>query len=102
MIVVDPSAKSFIVALREAGFYVKEGNNEVLDGIRAVATLIGQRKLMIHRNNCPGLLSEMRSYVWDEKAGQMGDEKPVKMLDHGCDALRYQVHTCLPDWRISI
>lgn len=102
MIVVDPSAKSFIVALREAGFYVKEGNNEVLDGIRAVATLIGQRKLMIHRHNCPGLLSEMRSYVWDEKAGQMGDEKPVKMLDHGPDGLRYYCKTILPDWRISI
>jgi hypothetical protein len=44
----------------------------------------------------------MRSYVWDEKAGQMGDEKPVKMLDHGPDAARYFCKTVLPDWRISI
>jgi hypothetical protein len=44
----------------------------------------------------------MRSYVWDEKAGQMGDEKPVKMLDHGPDGLRYGIFTTLPAWRYNI
>ena len=29
----------------------------------------------------------------------MGVEKPVKSLDHGPDALRYYVNTCLPKWR---
>jgi hypothetical protein len=43
----------------------------------------------------------MRSYVWDEKAGQIGEEKPVKMLDHGPDAARYMVNS-LPEWRTSI
>jgi PBSX family phage terminase large subunit len=101
MIIVDPSAKSFITELRNHGFYVKEGVNDVVDGIRKMATLIERRKIMIHKDRCPGLLFEMRSYVWDEKAGQMGEEKPVKMLDHGPDAARYMVNS-LPEWRTSI
>ena len=99
-IVVDPSAKSFITELRQRGFWVKEGDNEVLDGIRKTASLIGQRKIMVN-SRCRGLISEMQSYVWDDKANQRGEEQPVKMLDHGPDALRYYVNTCLPDWRTS-
>ena len=33
-VLVDPSAASFIVALRQRGVYVREANNDVLDGIR--------------------------------------------------------------------
>lgn len=40
MIIVDPSAASFILELRNRGFYVKEADNEVLDGIRKVSTLL--------------------------------------------------------------
>lgn len=101
-IIVDPSAKSFITELRQRGFYVKEGDNDVLDGIRVVATLFQRKKLMIHKDKCKGLISELRSYVWDEKAAKIGDEKPVKMQDHAPDALRYYCFTVLPDWRTSI
>ena len=100
MIVVDPSAKSFITELRQRGFYVKEGDNDVLDGIRETATLITRKKLHVHER-CKGLLNEFHSYVWDEKAAQRGEEKPVKMQDHGMDAMRYYVHTILPDWRYT-
>ena len=100
MIVVDPSAKSFITELRQRGFYVKEGDNDVLDGIRETATLITRKKLHVHER-CKGLLNEFHSYVWDEKAAQRGEEKPVKMQDHGMDAMRYYVHTVLPDWRYT-
>lgn len=100
MIVVDPSAKSFITELRQRGFYVREGNNDVLDGIREVSTLFNLGKLHINER-CSGLVRELRSYVWDEKAEQRGEEKPVKMQDHAPDALRYYVRTVLPDWRKS-
>lgn len=101
MIVVDPSAKSFITELRNRGFYVKEGDNDVLDGIRLVASLFTRNRLHIHRR-CEGLIKELHSYVWDEKAGERGEEKPVKMLDHGPDGLRYAIYTLLPEWRKSL
>lgn len=100
MIIVDPSAKSFITELRQRGFYVREGDNDVLDGIRVVSSLFTQKKLHIHRR-CEGLIRELRSYVWDAKAAERGEEKPVKMQDHGCDGLRYFTNTVLPDWRVS-
>ncbi len=98
MIIVDPSAASFILELRNRGFYVKEANNEVLDGIRKVSTLLAMNRLKINRK-CKGLRAEMQSYVWDEKAAQRGEEKPVKQLDHEVDAARYFVSTALPQWR---
>lgn len=100
-IIVDPSAASFITELRNRGFYVKTGDNEVLDGIRVVATLLAQRNIRINKS-CKGLRSEMQSYVWDEKAAERGEEKPVKQLDHGCDSLRYFCYTILPKWRTGI
>lgn len=100
-IVVDPSAASFITELRNRGFYVKPADNEVLDGIRAVATLFALGNLMINKS-CVGLRSEMQSYAWDDKAVARGEEKPVKQMDHGADALRYFVKTILPSWRIGI
>lgn len=100
-IIADPSAKSFITELRQKGFYVKEGDNDVLDGIRVCASLFQRKKIRVHKR-CKGLIRELQSYVWDEKAGQNGDEKPVKMLDHGCDALRYYCFTVLPEWRRGI
>lgn len=100
-VVVDPSAASFITELRGRGFYVKAADNEVLDGIRVTATLFAQRNLMINKS-CAGLRSELQSYVWDDKATERGEEKPVKQLDHGPDALRYYCFTVLPKWRIGI
>lgn len=98
-IIVDPSAKSFVTELRSRGLYVKEGDNDVLDGIRKTASLFALRQIRIHRR-CTGLIQELQGYAWDEKAGLIGDEKPIKARDHGPDALRYQVNS-LPDWRIS-
>ena len=100
LIIVDPSAKSFITELRQRGFWVKEGDNDVADGIRRTASLLARRKIMIHRR-CSGLIGEMQAYVWDEKAALVGEERPVKALDHGPDALRYRVND-LPEWRTSI
>lgn len=100
MIIVDPSAKSFITELRQRGFYVKEGDNDVLDGIRKTSSLFAKRKIQVHRR-CTGLIGELLAYAWDDKASLVGEEKPVKAQDHGPDALRYRVND-LPEWRITI
>ena len=49
---------------------------------------------------CTGLLDELGTYLWDEKAALRGEEKPVKQNDHALDALRYYVNS-LPDWRFE-
>ena len=58
-----------------------------------------RRRIRINRK-CSGLIPEMQSYVWDEKAVERGEEKPVKQMDHGPDALRYRINA-LPKWRIA-
>ena len=99
-IIVDPSAASFIAELQGRGYYVKPADNEVIDGIRIVSTLLAKRNIRINRK-CKGLIGEMQSYVWDDKAAERGEEKPVKHQDHGPDALRYYCKTKLPKWRIA-
>ena len=42
---------------------------------------------------CPELYDELRFYEWDENAAKKGEEKPLKVRDHGCDALRYLLTT---------
>lgn len=98
-VLVDPSAASFIAELKSRGFLVKAANNNVLDGIRKTATLIQQRVIKIS-TECTGLHEELSSYMWDTKASQYGEEKPIKEMDHAPDALRYYVNS-LPSWRFE-
>ena len=98
-VLVDPSAASFIVALRRRGLYVQDADNEVLDGIRKVGTMLQRRTLLINAR-CSGLIGELGTYLWDDKAALRGEEKPVKQNDHGPDALRYFINH-LPDWRFE-
>ena len=54
---------------------------------------IAERSVRVHRKNCPCFLREIHGYLWDEKARQRGEEKPLKEHDHAMDALRYLVLT---------
>lgn len=96
---VDPSAASFIAALERRGVYVIAADNNVLDGIRKTGNLIQRRRLLVNET-CVGLLDELGTYRWDDKAAMRGEEKPVKECDHSVDALRYYVNS-LPDWRFE-
>lgn len=96
-IIVDPSAASFIAELKSRGLFVKPGDNDVLDGIRVMSSMFQNRKIMVHES-CTGLIDELRSYVWDEKAARIGEDRPVKERDHGPDAMRYRINA-LPSWR---
>jgi phage terminase large subunit len=93
-IIVDPSASSFITALKLAGYSVMNGKNDVLPGIRRVSSLFALDRIRIHES-CTGLISELELYVWDEKAALNGDERPLKTNDHAPDALRYYCMTAL-------
>lgn len=92
--IVDPSAASFIVELRKRGYKVIKANNDVLDGIRLVGMLLNL-EMLIFSSSCTETIKEFASYIWDEKAAEQGEDKPVKQHDHGCDAVRYFVSTVL-------
>jgi PBSX family phage terminase large subunit len=100
-IILDPSAASFKAELRSRGLRIKDADNEVSDGIRMTSTMIGQRKIKMVKNKCRRSIGDITSYIWDEKAAQRGEEKPVKVADHGADALRYFVKTIIRARRLA-
>ena len=100
-IIIDPSAASFKACIRQAGYVTTDADNEVLDGIRKVSTMLQTKKLKIHKR-CIKTIGEARSYAWDLKRKDMaGKEQPLKVNDHAMDALRYFVNTKIPEWRLT-
>lgn len=90
-IVVDPSAASFIAALRVRGFKVIPAKNDVLDGIRRTATCLKNGNIKIARC-CTDSIREFGLYRWDDKATE---DKVIKENDHAMDDCRYLVNTVL-------
>ena len=84
-VIVDPSAASFMEALRRRGFQVVRADNAVSDGIRVTADLLRSGRMRIGRG-CRDCLREMELYCWDERSG--GDA-PRKEHDHAMDEMRY-------------
>lgn len=80
---VDPSAASFITELESRGLYIIQADNDVENGIRRCASLIGRRELLIN-SRCTRLIDEIGTYCWDTKAAMNGVERPVKTADHSC------------------
>ena len=94
IIIIDPAAEAFRLELRNRGYRVQAADNEVLEGIRFMSTMIAKRRLMVDKS-CTGFLSEIESYVWDKKAAEHGEEKPVKEKDHAMDGARYLIKTTI-------
>lgn len=95
--IVDPSASSLIVTAHKKGINTRKANNEVQSGIRMVYTLLNSGHILINRDKCPNLISELGLYIWNEKRGKTGKEEVVKQNDHALDALRYTIYTTTPD-----
>lgn len=90
MVVIDPSAASFIALLRKTKWAtVRKGDNAVLDGIRETATAM-QKGLIKINPAIKEWKTEVEGYAWDEKSIE---EKPVKVNDHYMDSMRYFVKT---------
>lgn len=91
--IVDPSAASFITTLQKRKrFRVRKADNAVSDGIRETAVCMKEGYIKISPK-LKHTINEMGSYVWDEKHAESGEDKPVKVNDHGCDAVRYFIKT---------
>ena len=99
---VDPSAASFIETIRRHGKYqVIPANNDVLNGIRCVASLMQAGLLTIHES-CADARREFGVYSWDDKAKE---DRVIKENDHAMDDIRYFCYTIFAplirwaDWR---
>lgn len=91
-VVVDPSAASFIEALRRrSGFKVRHADNDVLNGIRTTSDFLRDGRIKIHAG-CKDAIREFGLYRWDEKAES---DRVVEKNDHAMDEIRYMVMTVL-------
>lgn len=91
-VIVDPSAASFIATIRQHGiFSVRKAKNEVLSGIRWVATLL-QAGMLVISPQCRDAIREFGLYRWDESSQQ---DRVVKEHDHAMDDIRYFCATVL-------
>lgn len=93
-VIVDPSASSFILSLKNRGIRVKKAKNDVLEGIRTVATVLSNKEILFN-DCCKETFKEFSTYIWDEVASLRGEDKPVKENDHHLDNLRYFVNTIM-------
>lgn len=90
----DPSAASFIAALKQEYIPVRPADNSVLDGIRVVASHFSSNRLFVDPR-CRNTITELKSYHWKKQKLNADEsitkEEPEKIFDHACDALRYGV-----------
>ena len=89
--IIDPSAASFITALKRRGFRVQQADNAVLDGIRRTAVYLKNGNIKIHRC-CTDAIREFGLYRWDDKKTE---DAVVKDNDHAMDDIRYFCSTIM-------
>ena len=62
--------------------------NDVLAGIQVTSRWLQEGWFNI-APSCEYAQRDMSNYNWDEKAGELGEDRPVKSDDHGADMIRY-------------
>lgn len=80
---VDPSALSLRTELDRKGLPVEEADNDVVNGIKVVSSMIYNKQIVINKD-CKNLIDSLYSYTWDEKAADRGEDAPRKEFDHAC------------------
>lgn len=90
-IIVDPSAASFIAALKKRNHNVLKANNDVMDGIRTVARFLKKGNIKIHRS-CKDAINEFGLYSWNDKSVE---DAVIKENDHAMDDIRYFCYTIM-------
>lgn len=109
LIVCDHDAEGRATLMAELGLSTVPARKAVTEGIQLVQKRLrrakdGKARLFIMRDAVirrdPDLLDrrkpastaeEMVGYVWEKGQGKEPKETPLKVDDHGCDALRYMV-----------
>lgn len=102
IVAVDPSASGFRESLYELDILSVKANNEVLPGIRDMASLIEHDRFYVCQEGAPDLIDELPGYSWDDKAAKLGQDKPIKTKDHSLDETRYITHSSRHEWWATI
>ncbi|MBD5085566.1 MAG: PBSX family phage terminase large subunit [Clostridiales bacterium] len=86
-VIVDPSAASFIEALRREGWTVRPADNRVLEGIRRTAEALKSGRIVICKG-CEAAAREFSMYCWEDDGAK---DRVRKENDHAMDDIRYFV-----------
>ena len=86
-VVVDPSAASFIEALRREGWRVRAADNRVTEGIRRTAQALKEGRVVICKG-CDAAAREFGLYRWEDDRAK---DCVRKENDHAMDDIRYFV-----------
>jgi len=90
---IDPSAADLITQCEDLKLPAEKADNHVEPGIGKVKSMFEQDRILIC-DNCRNLLREIPAYRYDrDKENKNLTEKPIKLDDHSCDALRYGVYS---------
>jgi predicted phage terminase large subunit-like protein len=94
MIVVAPES-TLVPELRERGYWVVEGNEDELDGIRRLSVAM-QRSHIRVKKECVNLIRELSLFAWSDKK-----DEPKRENDSTTNALRLVGGRVFFDWRLS-
>ena len=83
-VIVDPSAASFIEALRRDGWTVRKADNRVLEGIRRTAEALKSGRIVICKG-CEAAAREFAMYRWEDGGAK---DRVRKEFDHARDDIR--------------
>lgn len=100
-VVLDPSAASFRVELMSRGIYVIDADNEVMEGIRMMSTMLSRNLIKINRSSpySEDAIRELQTYAWNTK--RIGIDEPINQRNHYPDSGRYIVRTTINPWRLA-
>lgn len=84
----DPARPEHIAAFQKAGIQAYFGNNRVLSGIEAVATLMQNDLFQIVYDECPRFREEIFKYIWKKNSAE-----PLKEMDDVLCAIRYGIYS---------
>lgn len=94
---IDPSAQGLAEEIKRLArqslpyaVHVKGAENDVAIGIQRVQKCMMYGVMTVSENQA-NLIREFGTYEYDPKTIEAGDEKPLKVDDHCCDAWRYLV-----------
>ena len=86
-VIGDPSAASFIEALRREGWTVRPADNRVLEGIRRTAEALKSGRVVVCKG-CEAAAREFAMYRWEDGGAR---DRVRKEFDHAMDDIRYFV-----------